>query len=67
MIVAALTQDRIQQVWDLVELGIPYIRVWTYSDYWLYANLFRRHVEKLASGGSSAGCRVGLCSTIPYF
>ncbi|MGH3839034.1 MAG: GNAT family N-acetyltransferase [Pseudonocardiaceae bacterium] len=40
MLVATLSQDRIQQVRDLMELGAPYIRVRTYSDYWLYASLF---------------------------
>lgn len=40
MIVAALSQELIQQVQDLMRLGAPYIRVRTYSDYWLYANLF---------------------------
>lgn len=40
MIVVALSQELIQQARDLMELGAPYVRVRTQSDYWLYANLF---------------------------
>lgn len=40
MIVTPLRQDLIDQVHDLMDLGEPYIRVRTHSDYWLYARLF---------------------------
>lgn len=40
MIVAALSQELIPQVQHIMELGAPYVRVRTHSDYWLYANLF---------------------------
>ncbi len=40
MIVAALRQDLIAQVEDLMGRCAPYIRVRSYSDYWLYARLF---------------------------
>lgn len=40
MIVTAFRQELIQQVQELMELGEPYIRVRTYSDYWLYARMF---------------------------
>jgi GNAT superfamily N-acetyltransferase len=38
--VRPLSQDLIPQVIELVELGAPYIRPRTHSDYWLYATLF---------------------------
>jgi hypothetical protein len=40
VIIEALRQDLIPQVRQLMELGAPYIRVRTDSDYWLYAHLF---------------------------
>ncbi|MGH8545538.1 MAG: GNAT family N-acetyltransferase, partial [Gammaproteobacteria bacterium] len=40
MIVTALSQELIPQVQHIMELGTPYVRVRTHSDYWLYANLF---------------------------
>lgn len=40
MIVTTLSVDLIPQVQRLMELGSPYIRVRTDSDYWLYASLF---------------------------
>lgn len=35
-----LHQDDIPAILDLMELGAPYVRARTASDYWLYANLF---------------------------
>lgn len=40
MKISPLRQELIPQVIDLMELGAPYIRPRTYSDYWLYATLF---------------------------
>jgi len=40
MIITALSQELIPQLQRIMELGAPYVRVRTYSDYWLYANLF---------------------------
>jgi GNAT superfamily N-acetyltransferase len=40
MKVTPLEQKLIPQVIHLMELGAPYIRPRTYSDYWLYAQLF---------------------------
>jgi GNAT superfamily N-acetyltransferase len=40
MIVRTLGQEYVPQVYDLMALGEPYIRVRTHSDYWLYAHLF---------------------------
>lgn len=40
MIVSPFNVDMIPQVQRLMELGAPYIRVRTESDYWLYASLF---------------------------
>ncbi|RAY15004.1 GNAT family N-acetyltransferase [Actinomadura craniellae] len=40
MIITPLSVDRIQDVHKLMELGEPYIRARTPSDYWLYAHLF---------------------------
>ncbi|MEU4340051.1 GNAT family N-acetyltransferase [Nocardia sp. NPDC023852] len=40
MIVTPLQPERIGEVRQLMELGEPYIRARTLSDYWLYAKLF---------------------------
>lgn len=40
MKVTALRKDLIPSVRQLMSLGEPYIRARTYSDYWLYAQLF---------------------------
>lgn len=40
MIVEPLRQDMIPSVIDLMDLGAPYIKARTSSDYWLYARLF---------------------------
>ncbi|MGH8909471.1 MAG: GNAT family N-acetyltransferase [Egibacteraceae bacterium] len=40
MIISPLRQELITHIGHLMELGAPYIRVRTYSDYWLYAHLF---------------------------
>lgn len=38
--IRSLHQDDIPAILDLMELGAPYVRARTASDYWLYANLF---------------------------
>lgn len=40
MIVTPLQPEHISEVHQLMELGEPYIRARTLSDYWLYAKLF---------------------------
>ena len=40
MRITALRQDLIEDVLKLMDLGAPYVRARTPSDYWLYARLF---------------------------
>lgn len=40
MKIRPLHQDDIPAILELMDLGVPYIRPRTASDYWLYANLF---------------------------
>ncbi|ASU79142.1 N-acetyltransferase [Actinopolyspora erythraea] len=40
MKIRPIHQDDIPAVLELMELGAPYVRARTSSDYWLYANLF---------------------------
>lgn len=55
MIVTPLKQDMIPSVIDLMDLGAPYIKARTYSDYWLYARLFSSSCPVAIEEGDIAG------------
>jgi GNAT superfamily N-acetyltransferase len=53
--VTPLEHDLIPQVIQLLKLGEPYIRPRTYSDYWLYAQLFSTTCPIALDGETVAG------------
>lgn len=55
MHVTPLRQDLIPPVIQLLERGAPYIRPRTYSDYWLYAELFSSTCPVALDGDTIAG------------
>ena len=55
MNVTPLSQDLIPQVIDLMDLGAPYIRARTSSDYWLYARLFSSSCPVAVIDGAVVG------------
>jgi len=55
MDVVPLRQEDIQRVYDLMDLGAPYIRPRTLSDYWLYAKLFSSTCPVAIIDGTFAG------------
>ena len=62
MIVTTLNQALIPGVRDLMGLGHPYISVRTYSDYWLYANLFSSSCPVAIIDGDVAGAVIAFRS-----
>jgi GNAT superfamily N-acetyltransferase len=62
MIVTTLSVDLITQVQRLMELGSPYIRVRTESDYWLYASLFSSTCPVALVDGQVAGAIIAFRS-----
>lgn len=55
VIVTPLRQDMIPSVVDLMDRGVPHIKVRTYSDYWLYARLFSSSCPVALEGEHVAG------------
>ncbi|SEP53970.1 GNAT family N-acetyltransferase [Amycolatopsis saalfeldensis] len=55
MKITPLRQELIPQVIALMELGEPYIRARTYSDYWGYATLFASTCPVALAGDDVAG------------
>jgi len=55
MKITPLRQELIPQVIALMELGEPYIRPRTYSDYWAYATLFASTCPVALAGDDVAG------------
>jgi GNAT superfamily N-acetyltransferase len=55
VIVTPLKQDMIPSVIGLMDLGAPYIKARTYSDYWLYARLFSSSCPVAIEEGDIAG------------
>jgi GNAT superfamily N-acetyltransferase len=62
MHIAPLTQDLISDVYDLMALGEPYVRVRTHSDYWLYAHLFSSTCPVATIDGRLAGAVIAFHS-----
>ncbi|MCP2297776.1 Acetyltransferase (GNAT) family protein [Nocardia amikacinitolerans] len=62
MIIEPLGQRAIPEVIALMELGMPYITARTYSDYWLYANLFSSTCPVAIVDGRIAGALVAFRS-----
>lgn len=62
MIITPLRQELIPQVMRLMELGAPYIRARTYSDYWLYSRLFSSSCPVALAGDSVVGAVVAFRS-----
>lgn len=62
MVVTTLSVDLIPQVQRLMELGSPYIRVRTESDYWLYASLFSSTCPVALVDGRVAGAIIAFRS-----
>lgn len=55
MQITRLSRDLIPQVIELMKLGAPYIRPRTYSDYWLYTELFPSTCPVALDGNTIAG------------
>jgi GNAT superfamily N-acetyltransferase len=62
MIVSPLNVDLVPRVQHLMELGTPYIRVRTESDYWLYASLFSSTCPVVLIDGEVAGAIIAFRS-----
>jgi GNAT superfamily N-acetyltransferase len=62
MKITALSQELIPQVYALMELGEPYVRVRTHSDYWLYARLFSSTCPIALVGDDLAGAVIAFRS-----
>lgn len=62
MKVTAFSQDLIPQVQHIMELGAPYVRVRTESDYWLYAHLFSSSCPIGMVGDQAAGAVIAFRS-----
>jgi GNAT superfamily N-acetyltransferase len=62
MKITKLSQDLIPQVYALMELGEPYVRVRTHSDYWLYARLFSSTCPVALAGNDVAGAVIAFRS-----
>jgi GNAT superfamily N-acetyltransferase len=62
MIVATFSVEMIPPVMRLMELGSPYIRVRTESDYWLYASLFSSTCPVALIDGEVAGAIIAFRS-----
>jgi GNAT superfamily N-acetyltransferase len=60
--ITALRQDLTEDVRRLMELGAPYVRARTPSDYWLYARLFSSTCPVALVDGVVAGAAVAMRS-----
>ncbi|MGF1646064.1 MAG: GNAT family N-acetyltransferase [Kineosporiaceae bacterium] len=62
MRVTPLSQELTPQVYALMGLGEPYVRVRRHSDYWLYAHLFSSTCPVALVGGDLAGAVIAFRS-----
>ncbi|QIZ37049.1 GNAT family N-acetyltransferase [Saccharopolyspora sp. ASAGF58] len=62
MNIRPLHQDDIPAILDLMELGAPYVRARTTSDYWLYANLFSTTCPVAEDNGQLLGAVIAFRS-----
>ncbi|WP_330256923.1 hypothetical protein OG874_21590 [Nocardia sp. NBC_00565] len=62
MIIEPLRVPLIPEVIALMELGDPYITARTYSDYWLYAELFSSTCRLAVDEGRVIGAAIGFRS-----
>jgi GNAT superfamily N-acetyltransferase len=62
MRITALSQDLTEDVRQLMDLGDPYIRARTPSDYWLYARLFSSTCPVALAEGTVAGALIAMRS-----
>jgi GNAT superfamily N-acetyltransferase len=62
MIITPLTRALVPQVMKLMELGAPYVRPRTGSDYWLYASLFSSSCPVALIDDSVAGAVIAFRS-----
>jgi ribosomal protein S18 acetylase RimI-like enzyme len=60
--ITALSQDHTEDVMKLMDLGAPYIRARTPSDYWLYARLFSSTCPVALADGSVVGALIAMRS-----
>lgn len=62
MRITALSQDLIEDVLKLMDLGAPYVRARTPSDYWLYAQLFASTCPVALLEGAVVGAVIAMRS-----
>lgn len=62
MKIRPLHHDDIPPILDLMELGAPYVRARTTSDYWLYANLFSTTCPVADDNGQLVGAVIAFRS-----
>ncbi len=62
MLMTTLSQELVPQVQRLMELGAPFIRARTYSDYWLYARLFASSCPVALIDGAVVGAVIAFRS-----
>jgi GNAT superfamily N-acetyltransferase len=62
MQIIAINQDITDEVRALMELGAPYVRARTASDYWLYARLFASTCPVAVVDGTVAGAVIAMRS-----
>ncbi len=62
MQIIALSQDHTEDVLKLMDLGAPYIKARTPSDYWLYARLFSSTCPIALVDGSVVGAVIAMRS-----
>ncbi|WP_017975659.1 GNAT family N-acetyltransferase [Actinopolyspora halophila] len=62
MKIRPIHQDDIPAILELMELGAPYVRARSSSDYWLYANLFSTTCLVADDNGQLLGAIIAFCS-----